>query len=127
MLHPTPAALMTALLAARSAGDLAAATACYEPDAHVVAQPGRVLAGSEGVRAFNASAMGLPLKFHERRIVEAEGVALHLSRWTLAAEDGTASAEGVTTDVLLRQPDGSWLVAIDNPWGTEAIPSGDEG
>lgn len=42
-------------------------------------------------------------------------LALVHTRWSLeaTAPDGAA---------LRRQPDGRWLIAIDNPWGTAVLP-----
>jgi ketosteroid isomerase-like protein len=47
-------------------------------------------------------------------------VALYCSDWMLAgtAADGSpVEISGKSSDVLRRQPDGRWLIAIDNPWG----------
>ncbi len=30
---------------------------------------------------------------------------------------------GESTDVLRRQPDGRWLIALDNPWGVQILSS----
>lgn len=48
-------------------------------------------------------------------------------QWRLqgTAQDGTAfDLSGRTADVLRRQPDGGWLMAIDNPYGTDLLPAG---
>ena len=44
------------------------------------------------------------------------------SDWTLSAADPDGNAielAGRTSDVARRQPNGSWLMMIDNPWGGE--------
>ena len=28
---------------------------------------------------------------------------------------------GRSSDILRRQPDGNWLIALDNPWGTDIV------
>ena len=33
----------------------------------------------------------------------------------------TVEMAGKSSDVLRRQPDGTWLIAVDNPWGTEVL------
>lgn len=52
--------------------------------------------------------------------MEAEGMALHFSQWTIGRADGS-EISAWTTDVGRRQPNGNWLVAIDNPRGTSLL------
>ena len=57
-----------------------------------------------------------------KKAVQAGDIALLFSEWTLSATnpDGNAvEMEGRTSDVARRQPDGRWLVVIDNPSGSE--------
>jgi hypothetical protein len=37
------------------------------------------------------------------------------------ADGNPIDLAGQTTDVVRRQPDCSWLVAVDNPWGAHAF------
>jgi ketosteroid isomerase-like protein len=49
---------------------------------------------------------------------------LALTRWTLdgVGPDGAAiQMRGESSDVLRRQADGRWLVALDNPWGVSLL------
>jgi len=108
------------LLAARSRGDTAAALACYDTEAGVVVQPGTITTGEAGIRRFTKTTMTQPIAFGDREIMEVDGIALHLSKWTLRPGGGPEIV-GRTTDVLRRQPDGSWLMLIDNPWGVSVL------
>jgi ketosteroid isomerase-like protein len=48
-------------------------------------------------------------------------LALLHCRWALSGTgpDGSPlNLSGTTADVVRRQADGTWLFAIDNPWGT---------
>ena len=124
--YPTPEALIEDLVAARDRGDISAALACYEPSAAVVLESGHVVSGPEAVRATLEAFAALRAQFSvdARRILDADGVALHLSRWTLRAHDaeqGPFGVRGASSDVARRQPDGSWLLAVDNPWGVELL------
>jgi len=116
---------ITALVDARNVGDIEAALACYEDEPTVVAQPGTVLTGREGARAALAGFVSLVPDFtvSARSFLETADVALHYSHWILkAGPDGTAfEVSGKSTDVFRRQPDGGWLLAIDNPYGTDVI------
>ena len=58
-------------------------------------------------------------------MIEAEGVALYIGRWSLNGTDPAGNAVamgGESTDVLRRQQDGRWLIALDNPWGAQILP-----
>ncbi|WP_410814743.1 YybH family protein [Micromonospora sp. 067-2] len=118
----TPAALIDTLVDARNRGDVGAAFACYATDATIVAQPGQVLRGGDGVRGVLDYFTSLTPTFEVsgRTILEAGDIALHHSQWTLRGTDAAGDAvefTGASADVLHRKSDGSWLMAIDNPWG----------
>jgi ketosteroid isomerase-like protein len=125
-LYSTPAALVDALIASRQAEDLDTYLATYEAEAAIVLQPGSIAKGHAAVRDFFNFFIALNPTFTvaRRQFVEANGVALHLSEWTLVGTDANGNPiewSGRTADVLRQQSDGSWLVALDNPWGTSAI------
>jgi ketosteroid isomerase-like protein len=53
-------------------------------------------------------------------VAQCGDVALLMSKWTLkgtSTEGEPVSIEGQTSDVVRRQADGSWLFAVDNPFG----------
>ena len=118
--HETPNALIARLVAARSTGDVDRAVDCYEPEATIVAQPGRIVSGRQATRTFVEATIRIPLSFVGRMIVVADGIALHQASWSATQADGTIVI-GRTADVLRRQLDGTWLVAIDNPWGSAPV------
>jgi ketosteroid isomerase-like protein len=56
--------------------------------------------------------------------VEGAEITLHLSEWKLTGVDSGGKPidwSGRTCDVLRKQSDGGWLVALDNPWGTALL------
>ncbi len=62
-----------------------------------------------------------------RKVIEAGDIALYCSHWTLkgTGPDGNpVEMSGNSADVLRRQSDGTWLVAIDNPWGSAILGGG---
>ena len=112
-------------------GDVDALVALYEPSATLVFRPGEEPArGTEAIRealdGFLSMFEGKP-KFDLRfgKAFEAgEDLALVLSTWTMSgsAKDGSPiEMTGQTADVVRRQSDGSWRVAIDNPFGDAAL------
>lgn len=103
-------------------GDIEAVLALYEPQAVLVAQPGQVAAGPAALRqALNGFlAMQPTLALLQHEVITVGDLALSLAKWTLkgTAPDGQpVQMAGTTSDVLRQQADGSWRIAIDNPWG----------
>jgi uncharacterized protein (TIGR02246 family) len=114
------------LMQAINKGDLEAAMSLYEQDAIIVAQPGNIARGKDAVRGALAGFISLKpsLRGQAHQVVEAGDIALCCARWTLVgtSPDGEkVEMSGASSDVLRRQADGRWLVAIDNPWGTGII------
>ncbi len=52
----------------------------------------------------------------KRHVIEADGVALFLSRWALHL-NGAAARTFTATTVFRKQPDGGWKALIDNSFG----------
>lgn len=120
MIFSQPLDTIAYLLAARARGDVATALSCYESNATVVMQPGQFGSGEDAIKGFTEATLTLPITYGDREIVEAGDIALHLSQWTLRPADGL-EISGRTTDILRRQPDGKWLLVIDNPWGSSLL------
>jgi len=123
---PTPIATVNQLADALNRGDLEAALALYEPDAVLVAQPGQLARGSTEVRAALGRFVGLKplLRTEAQNVIEVDDIALYTSRWTLSGADPSGQAiimGGESSDVLRRQRDGRWLIAVDNPWGAKIL------
>ena len=94
----------------------------YEDEAVVVTEPGRTVRGRAELRNFFEHAMksGASAKQLKTHVLEADGVALFLSRWTLEYEKPNgevSSRELVATTVFRKQPSGGWKVLIDNSFG----------
>lgn len=104
--------------------DLEAVLALYEPDATLIPQPGEVVTGTEAIREALSQILAMKPKFdlQFKKAFQAGDIALLISDWTLSASDPDGNAiemDGRTAGVARCQPDGSWLFAIDNPYGTE--------
>lgn len=120
MRYESALSAITALVAARDAGDVETALGCYTANPTLVAQPGSVVTGTEGARAVLDGVIALDATFvvHSRWILEADTTALHYSTWTLKGDGNGIDFAGTSNDVLQRQADGGWLVSIDNPYGS---------
>ncbi|HEX2104958.1 MAG TPA: nuclear transport factor 2 family protein, partial [Solirubrobacteraceae bacterium] len=124
--RPATAAEVPAAFADRlGAGDLDGALALYEPQATFAPQPGEQVSGHEAIRGALAqfAALRPTLTGEVEKVLEADGVALVANRWTLTGTgpDGAPlEMGGVSADVMRRQPDGTWRILVDDPWGAGA-------
>ena len=102
-------------------GDLDRFLALHTPDATVVPPPtGRAVHGLDAISAAVAPIVALRPRLTSTVIgkVEGDGLALTHARWELVGNgpDGTPFEQrGRGTIVSLRQRDGTWRIAIDNP------------
>ncbi len=99
-------------------GNLDAVLSFYEDAAVVITEPGKSARGTEELRSFFswATRSGFRAEQLRTQVIEADGVALFLSRWTLDSKD-VAARTFIATTVFRRQPDGGWKALIDNPFG----------
>ncbi len=120
----TPEEVQRLFAEAFGSHDLEAVLALYEPDATLIPQPGEVVTGTEAIRETLSQILAMEPKFdlQFKKAFQAGDIALLFSDWTLSASDPDSNAietGGRTAGVARRQPDGSWLFVIDNPYGTE--------
>jgi len=121
-----PADTVRQLAEAINRGDLEAAVGLYDAKGVLVVQPGQLARGPGEIRAALAGFIGLKptLRTEAEHVVEAGDIALYVSRWTLKGVDPTGkpvAMGGESSDILRRQSDGRWLIAIDNPWGAKIL------
>ena len=126
MTAQTPGEVHLRWLRAINAGDIETLMTLYEPGATVVFGPGQVATGVDAIRAGNAGLLALRPHFDLRvaQVLIADDLALLLSPWTMSGTlpDGTPLAlQGTTSDVVRRQPDGSWRFIIDHPMGSGSV------
>ena len=107
-----------------NAGDLDGLVALYEPTAMLVPQPGQVATGAASIRQALQGFLAMKPKIRiETKFVFPSGdVALLRGKWSIDATgpDGKPTQmAGNSTEVIRRQPDGSWLFVIDHPFGAD--------
>ncbi|HXV20966.1 MAG TPA: nuclear transport factor 2 family protein [Desulfuromonadales bacterium] len=110
-----------------SAGDLQALVALYEPDATLVPQQGQTVTGTAAIREALQGFLSLcgEFRIEVKSVIPAGDLALVRSDWSLV---GTAPGgclidlAGRGVEVVRRQPDGTWLYVIDNPFGGNQEP-----
>jgi uncharacterized protein (TIGR02246 family) len=122
----TPIDTVNQLADAINRGDLEAALALYEMDAVLVVRPGTLARGSMELRTSLAQFIQLKptLRTQTQSVVEVDDIALYVGRWTLQGVDPSGQGiamGGESSDILRRQRDSRWLIAIDNPWGAQIL------
>jgi len=108
------------------AGDIDGVLATYEAGAVVVGEPGVPTSGGPGLRALFERFVAAKPKFTYGRpeVIVAGTLALHLMPWSMtgSAPDGSRLEDGgLSIAVLRKQPDGHWLMVIDDPYGDHAL------
>lgn len=119
-----PATLHEHFVAACNAGDLDALLDLYEPGAVIVERTGELTTGHEEVRAHIAALLAMkPVMRIIASTTAVNGdVALSSSHWQCraVAPDATViDLEYRGSELARRQPDGTWRLVIDNPWGAQ--------
>jgi ketosteroid isomerase-like protein len=120
MIADSPEHAVELLDRAFAQGELDAVLSFYEDAAVVITEPGKAARGTEELRNFFAWAMqsGSWAEQLRTQVIEADGVALFLSRWTLHSKGADVTARTfIATTVFRKQPDGGWKALIDNPFG----------
>jgi len=119
-----PEDLYPALSEAHNARDLEALVALYEPKAAFVIKPGRVTESPAELRGAMQHLVALRgrLTVNPRTFIHSDDLVLVLGTFTLSGRRGDGTPFERTSrfaDVLRRQPDGRWLVAVDYPYGDD--------
>ena len=109
-------------------GDLETALSLYEPGASLVVQPGTVITGTLALREALSGLIALKPTFTagSYKVIEAGDIALYCSEWSMRGTDPAGNPvhmNGRSSDVLRCQPDGNWLIALDNPFGPAILDS----
>jgi uncharacterized protein (TIGR02246 family) len=101
--------------------DVEALISLYEPDA-ILMVDGKRVTGRENLRAAFVSmlSVGVQMSLTTRSIIESrDGLALLHGEWIVKRTTATElqlATEGLSTEVVRKQPDGTWLFIIDNPY-----------
>jgi uncharacterized protein (TIGR02246 family) len=112
--------------AAVAAGNMDAILATYEPNAVLIGQPGMPATGTAALReAFKQFLFLNPkIKIVSQDLIQSSDIALHSYTWKMSGKtpDGNpVEQSGFSIVVLRKQPDGRWLMVIDNPFGDHLL------
>ena len=116
----TPSEIHGLFRHAFNAGDVGSLTALYEPNA-VLVVGGKKVIGQENIREAlkGLAAQRGRMKLETRAVIELpEGLAVLHGSWIVEPSPGIGDAmasQGVSTEVVRKQADGTWLLVVDNP------------
>ncbi|HET7032680.1 MAG TPA: nuclear transport factor 2 family protein [Casimicrobiaceae bacterium] len=121
----TPEDLDRLFARALNSGDLEAMIGLYEPRAALRPAPGQIVEGHAAIRAaLNGFLQMKPtIELSPRVLGQCSDIALVSASWTLkgTGPDGKpVQMTGNSIEVARKQTDGTWLFAIDTPWGLES-------
>src|ERR1700676_2252654 len=106
----SPAEIHTLFRNAFNLGDVEALIALYEPNAILVVD-GKIVSGREEIRKAYENTLLRPgrMTLETRAVVESQqGLAVLHGVWVLEPATGITT-RGLSTEVVRRQPDGTWL------------------
>ena len=108
-----------------NAGKLEELVALYEPEASLMPTPGKLVSGIAAIRESLAQFLsGKPkISLKPRMITHTSDLAVVSASRELSmiGPDGKpANMTGQSVEVMRKQPDGTWLFAIDLPFGAVA-------
>ncbi len=114
-----PAQIHEAFMAATNAHDVDALLALYDTDGIAVELDGSQASGEEAMRAMFVGLTGAiaHIDGSTRKLFVVGDTALSSASWTaqIVLPDGTVVEQaGTTAEVSRRQPDGTWLMIIDD-------------
>lgn len=107
-----------------NSGDVERVLALYEPEALLAPRPGERASGIEEIRTALDELLTLGGTMTSRNLwcMQVGELALLQGEWHLrgTAPDGSPlQLSSRTSEVVRRQPDGSWLYVIDHAFGTD--------
>jgi ketosteroid isomerase-like protein len=107
-----------------NAGNLSSLMDMYETGACFVVQPRQVIYGLKNIRQSlqDFITMNGNLESQVKGVIQTSDRALVNTIWSfkgMGPDGKPIDISGRATDLLLQQPDGTWRILIDNPWGTD--------
>src|ERR671918_1082325 len=119
----TPEEVLNSIVEGINSGNIESLMTLYEQEACFAVQPGQIAKGQQGIRQSLQGFINMKgkLELKVKRVLQASDLALVISEWSFngTGPDGKpVIIVSKATDIIRQQPDGTWRILIDNPWGT---------
>jgi ketosteroid isomerase-like protein len=120
----TPGDLLNLQVKEFNKGNISFLMTLYENDACFASKLGQVVRDLESMRRTLQGLidMGGKLDARVKRLLHSSDLALLITEWSINGSEPDGKPINLTgrgTVVLRRQSDGTWLMVIENPWGTD--------
>ena len=121
----TPEDLLKSQVEGFNKGNINFLMTLYEKDVCLASGLGQVVTDLNSIRETLQGFIntGARLEAKVKKVIHASDLALLITEWSITGTepvDGTPiNYFGRGTIVLRRQSDGTWLMVIENPWGTD--------
>jgi ketosteroid isomerase-like protein len=120
----TPEDLLNSQVQEFNKGNIDFLMTLYEKDACFASKAGQVVRDLESIRRILQGLidMGGKLEARVKRLLHSSNLALLITEWSLSGTEPDGKPINLTgraTIVLRSQSDGTWLMIIENPWGTD--------
>ena len=120
----TPEELLNKQVQEFNKGNISFLMTLYENEACFAPRVGEVVKDLDSIRRSlqDIIAMGGKLEAEVKRILHASDLALVITEWSIKGaifKGRPIKLSGRGIIVLRQQSDGTWLMVLENPWGTE--------
>ncbi|WP_312114235.1 YybH family protein [Brevibacillus reuszeri] len=121
-----PQDMNAAFAAAFNSGKIANLLALYEPDAVLMDHAGNEMCGTEAIRNALEQLLqirGTMISTNVYCVLQGDLALLraHFVIDTTAPDGSTTQLVGHTSEIVRKQPGGSWLYVIDHPFGADLL------
>ena len=118
----TPQKMLKSLVEKLNNGDIDGALAHYESTAALVEESGKVIYGTQAIRNFFSYFVSrqAQLTLLTTETIVTDDIGCNYARWKITGiqlNGESFSNEGTAIDIIRRQPNGEWKIAIDNAHG----------
>jgi uncharacterized protein (TIGR02246 family) len=122
MIPNTPEQAVEIVDRAFNNGDIETILNFYEENAVVVTEPGKTARGKDELRSFFEQVLASKQLARQIKtyVLESDGIALFLSRWTLIGPESVSDSQTrrfIAITVFRKQASGEWKALIDNSFG----------